>query len=197
MQFDLRSILSAMRATVVNPRQGARRVLDLNLPAQVGAMALALMVIISALLSLFAAQVFASGGDDGLSAMLRNPLQVVAVQAVVLAITLMLMVGVGRRFGGQGNMTQALSLLAWLEAILNLLQAAQLLLLFVSPSIAEGLGFISILLFLWLLANFIAEMHGFASAGKVLLMILLTGFAVSFVIAFLGIMLFGMGAANV
>lgn len=197
MQFDLRSILLAMRATIVEPRKGARVVIGLQLSLAVGVMALALMIILSSILSVLAARIFVTAADEGIAALLVNPFQMVAMQGVVMAITLMLIMAVGRRFGGQGNLTQAVSLMAWQQAILNLLQGVQLLLLFVSPTFADLIGFASILLFLRLLSSFVAELHGFESTGTVLLMILAIGFLLSVLMAFLGIALFGLGAANV
>lgn len=197
MQFDLKSVLLAMRATVKAPRMGARAVMQLGLPTSAGLMALALMLIVSSVLSLVAARLFVTEATEGLAAMLMNPMQMVLTQSVVLAITLMLVIGIGRRFGGQGTMAQAIVLMAWLEAILNMLQAVQLLLLFVSPTLADMVGFVSILLFLWLLANFVTELHGFHSPIKVLMMILAIGFVLSFVMAFLGVAVLGLGPANV
>lgn len=197
MNFDLQSILLAMRATVRQPREGAKAILALNLPLSVGLMALALMLIVSSMLSAIAAGLFMTDATEGLAAMLTNPLQMVLTQSVVLAITVMLVIAIGQRFGGRGSLAEAVVLMAWLEAILNVLQAVQLVLLFLSPTLADMVGFLSILLFLWLLANFVAELHGFQSAAKVLLMIFAVGFVLSFVMAFLGVAIFGLEAANV
>ena len=74
--------------------------------------------------------------------------------------------------------------MAWIEGVLVLLQAVQMVLLLLAPPLAEALGLIGIALFLWLLTNFVAELHGFRSAAKVFFTILGTVLALSFAAAF-------------
>jgi len=54
----------------------------------------------------------------------------------------------------------------------------------VSPGLAAATGLFGMVLFIWVLSNFIAEMHSFASAGKVLLGIVATVLIVSVLVAF-------------
>jgi hypothetical protein len=59
------------------------------------------------------------------------------------------------------------------------------------------LGLVSFVIFLWSLASFVAELHGFASGGKVLGVILASFFVVSLLMALLGIGISVGGAGNV
>lgn len=185
MQAELTHV---MQMTLQNPRAAARHLMDRQLPLSTVWLVLALMAVVSAVLStvsllLAPAQTEASVIEPNLLAMLQNPLQVAVLQAVVMVIMAMLAQGVGRMFGGRGNFRDGLVLIAWTEALLCLLQLAQIVLLLVSPSLAAAIGLFGMVLFMWVLSNFIAEMHSFASAGKVLFGILATVLAVSVSIA--------------
>ncbi|MES2434813.1 MAG: YIP1 family protein [Pseudomonadota bacterium] len=185
MQAELRHI---MQLTVQNPRAAARHLMGWQLPLSTVWLVMALMAVLSALLStvsllLAPDQAEPSMIEPSILAMLNNPLQVAFLQAVVMVIMAMLAQGVGRIFGGLGRFADALVLIAWTEALLCLLQLAQIVLMVVSPSLAAALGLFGMVLFVWVLSNFIAEMHSFASAGKVLFGIIGTVLAVSVLLA--------------
>ena len=177
-----------MQLTVQNPRAAARHLLGLRLPLLTVWLMTALMAVLSALLatvSLLLApdQAEPSMIEPSILAMLQNPLQVAVLQAVVMVIMAMLAQGVGRMFGGLGGFADALVLIAWTEALLCLLQLAQIVMMVVSPSLASAIGLFGMVLFVWVLSNFIAEMHSFASAAKVLFGIIGTVLAVSVLLA--------------
>ena len=185
MQAELKHV---MQLTVQNPRAAARHLMGWQLPFSAVWLLIALMAVVSALLStasllLAPDQAEPSMIEPSILAMLQNPLQVAVLQAVVMVIMAMLVQGVGRMFGGLGRFADALVLIAWTEALLCVLQLAQIVLMVVSPSLAAALGLFGMVLFVWVLSNFIAEMHSFASAGKVLFGIIGTVLAVSVLIA--------------
>ena len=60
-----------------------------------------------------------------------------------------------------GGFADALLLVVWLEFLLTLAQAAQMLVMFVSPPLATIIAFAALGMFLWLLAQFTAALHGF------------------------------------
>ncbi len=185
MQAELTHV---MQLTVQNPRAAARHLMGWQLPLSTVWLGIALMAVLSALLStvsllLAPAQTEPTMIEPSILAMLQNPLQVAILQAVVMVIMAMLAQGVGRMFGGRGNFADALVLIAWTEALLCVLQLAQIALMLVSPALAAAIGLFGMVLFVWVLSNFIAEMHSFASAGKVLFGIIGTVLAVSVLIA--------------
>ncbi len=100
---------------------------------------------------------------------------------------------VGRKFGGRGTLAGAVALIAWTEFILSLLQVAQIVALVILPPLAEVIGLLGLLVFLWLLSQFVAELHGFASAWKVLFVILVTGLLASFAVAVVLVSVLGIG----
>ncbi|GLS85083.1 YIP1 family protein [Cypionkella aquatica] len=185
MQAELGHVL---QLTVQNPRAAARRLMGWQLPVSTVWLMIALMAVISACLSsvsflLTPAPSEPSVIDPNLLAIFTNPLQIALLQGLVLVIMAMLAQGIGRLFGGTGSFPDALILIAWTEALLCLIQLAQTILMLATPSIAAALGMFGIVLFVWVLSNFIAELHGFQSTGKVLFGIVGTVFAISFLMA--------------
>ncbi|NJR43059.1 MAG: hypothetical protein HC767_10775 [Akkermansiaceae bacterium] len=88
-------------------------------------------------------------------------------------------------------MNDALLVVVWLQVLMLGLQLLQVLLLLISPVLAAVVGLAGIVLFLWLLTNFVAELHGFQSLLAVFGAIVLTGFAVAFLFVFILAMFFG------
>ncbi|OYU39129.1 MAG: hypothetical protein CFE33_11935 [Pseudorhodobacter sp. PARRP1] len=178
-----------MQLTLQSPRVAAQRLMAWRLPAPAVWLAVALMAVISALLSCASLLLAPGRAEPGMIepsilAMLQNPLQVAVVQGVVMVIMAMLAQGVGRMFGGRGQFVDALVLIGWTEALLCVLQLAQIVLMLISPGVAAATGLFGMILFVWVLANFVAELHGFASAGKVLAGIIATVLAISVLVAF-------------
>jgi hypothetical protein len=81
---------------------------------------------------------------------------------------------VGRWRGGKGELADAVILIAWLQFIQLLLVVVQLILLVALPVAAPIVEIGSLFIFLWLLVNFVAEMHGFRSLGLVFLGVIIT-----------------------
>lgn len=180
MQADLTMLL---QQSLQSPRAAARRLLDWQFPASTAGLAIALMAVISAGLTAVSMLVAPDQIDPNILQMFKNPLQVAVLQGLVMVVMAMLMQGVGRMFGGSGNLTDALILIAWTEALLSLLQLAQLVLVLLSPSLSAALGLFGLVLFLWVLSSFAAELHGFASARKVLAGLIATVFVVALAMA--------------
>lgn len=197
MAFDLQTVLIAARDTVQNPKEGARALLSLRLPANVAWVGLVLMAVVSSALSTVTFLMSGASGDSSLDpamvALFTNPIQLAAMQAGLLLIGALLIHGVGRMFGGTGQINEALLLVAWLEFILLLLQIAQTMILLISEPMAAALGLFGLVLFLWLLSNFIAELHGFSSVLAVFFGIIGAVLALSFAAAVLIVALVGVG----
>lgn len=187
MRFDLAGLVQAARLTVLAPREAARQIMALQLPASIGWLAMTLAVVLSALLSVISSYLSPYEVEPAFAALFSSPLRLALLQGMLLLMSLALIMGLGRAFGGKGRFSDALALMAWLEAVLILLQAAQMVLLLISPQIAVLLGLLSFAIFLWVLAVFIAELHGFASGMKVLGVIILSFFVLSFVMALFGV----------
>jgi hypothetical protein len=191
MQFDLPALLNRARATVQDPRAGARRILALNLPLNVAAMALVIIGILTGLLAAVVSMMAASAGAQPAPFVPQTPLQWAVLQTFALFILAGLMAAVGRAFGGIGTFSQAVALLAWAEFIILIVQVAQFAALIVMPPLSAILALVQIGLTFYLIAHFIAEMHGFSSVIKVFFGILGTGFAIVFALSVLVAMIVG------
>ena len=76
-------------------------------------------------------------------------------------------------------------LIAWLQFIMVCIQVVQTALMLIVPPFASLLGIAGLVLFMWLLTNFIAVIHGFRSLGQVFVMILVSLFVLAFVLSIL------------
>jgi len=197
MAVDLKTLVIAARDTVQQPRAGARAVMDMGLPITIGALALALMAVVSAALAAVLYAAFPMPPDESspqiavLEQILTNPLQLALVQMLILALGAFLIFRVGKGFGGAGSLPDAVVLLAWLEFILLLLQVVQTFAMVFSPPMSQAIGVLGFVIFVWLLANFTAELHGFSSVFATFLGIIASVIVLSFTAAILIALLIG------
>lgn len=177
-----------------DPQAAAHRLMGQGWPVQARWMALLAAVSVSALLASLAAVLFSTPGPDGIHVVTlsRQPMVLAVMQLGAIVLAAGLMSGVGRMFGGQGRFEDALLLTVWIEVLLLLVQAAQLVLSLVLPGVAGLLGLAAIVLFLWLTVQFTKALHGFRSSAKVALGLIgtafVTGFVLSLIAAALGIL---------
>lgn len=191
MQFDLTTLLQIARGSILTPRRTAQDLLSLRLSSSTGLIALTLMVVLTAALSTLAFLMFPADMPAEWAALFANPLKLALTQGVILMISVMLILGVGKMFGGTGSFADALILMAWIEFFLLVLQVLQVAMLLLAPPLAEVLGLLGGLAFLWLLSHFVAELHGFRSAGMVFAGIVACVLLISFGMALLLVMVTG------
>lgn len=193
MTFD--DLKSLMVLTLRDPTQAARMLIAANPPLSTRWMALVLAVTLSSILAWMASQVMpmpSSGQRSPIGAMVSQPFVMAGMQFIALSMAAALMASVGRMFGGYGRFEDALLLTVWIEIVLMVVQALQVVLLLLLPGLSSILGFVAIALFFWLTIRFVKELHGFRSGAKVMLVMLLTmvvaGFVLSFIAAAFGLL---------
>lgn len=177
MDTSFSALAALIRETIASPQDGARTVMRANLSRQARWEALALVIVLSAILSQIAAFLVA-----GESAAPAGPMQAALVQAIALGLTIGGMHVIGRAMGGQGSLPDAVILVAWLQAVMVVAQAVQVVTLVILPPVSVLIGLLSMVLFLWLLTNFIAVLHGFESLGKVFGGIVLSAFGLAVIL---------------
>lgn len=182
----LEGLLLAARDTVIDARAAAQRVIALRLSLGTAVLALLLTSVLAAVLAALTFQAAGMDSDPAMSALFGSPFGLALIQIAVQATAAVLIFVVGRLFGGRGQLSDAVALMAWLEAVLLIAQVVQLLLIGLVPVLAEVLGLAAMGLFLWLLTVFTAELHGFRALGRVFLGIILTALAVGML--FVGIL---------
>jgi hypothetical protein len=157
MDLSLSSLLQMARDSVQNPREGARAVLRLNPPRQARWTGLILMAVMSTVLTNLSVLMMPLEDQAMMGAFATSPLRMVVIQVAVLLIMVQAVYHVGRWRGGQGSFADALLLVGWLQFILLVLQVAQIVLQVVLPPLAEILGLLGLILFLWLLTGFVDD----------------------------------------
>jgi hypothetical protein len=163
--------------TVKNPREGAVEVLSLGIPREALWPALALVVVLSIILANLAALLLA--GEAG-AAMPVGPAATGFIQLALLVVMVFAVFWIGRAMGGTGSFEESILLVAWLQFVMVCLQVVQTGVLLISTPIAEIFGLLGTALFLWLLTNFVAVLHGFGSLFRVFVMILVSAFGIAF-----------------
>lgn len=197
MELTPAFLLQMMRATLLDPKAGAAAVLRLGFAPIVGWMALLLMAVASTLLTHISFAMMPPEAQEFWAAAMGSPVRTAIFQWVILLLSVHAIHKIGRWRGGKGSLEGAVLLVAWLQFILLCLQVVQLLAQAVAPPLADMLSLLGLALFLWLLTNFTAVLHGFQSRMVVFLGILLTLFAASFILAIVFTLLVGVPAGGV
>lgn len=168
-----------------DPRAATRALLAQNVPLAARSAGLLLMAVLSTLMLQAGFVVAPPAGDPVAGFLSQSPLQTAVVQWLVLILSSGLIYRVGRAFGGQGSLADALLIVVWLQLLMLGVQVLQLVAFIVMPPLGGLIGLVGFGLFLWLSTNFIAELHGFRSLAKVFAGMFLTAFAMAMLAAML------------
>jgi len=180
MNLSPPTLLRAARDTLVNPAGAARYVMDLGLSAGQGLTALALTAVLATLLTALMQAFIGPVDDAAMQGLFNRPFILALSQFGLMNLGAALMWRVGQMFGGKGSFAQSLSLVAWLEVVLILLQLAQVVVLLALPVLSLPIGLVSVFAFFYLLTHFTAALNGFTSLIKTFFAILGTALAVLF-----------------
>jgi Yip1 domain len=177
--------------SLLRPRTAARQVLAVPMPGATLLQAAVVVACVGMVLGYAAYRLSPDAVDVVSAAVIGNPLVGMLAQLAVMAVIVFLTVRVGRLFGGTGGLAGALALVVWLNAMMVLIQAAQLVALLLLPPVAALLAVVTIFWALWAYANFVAELHGFQNPFMVLGAVVLTAivlfFGAAMLFAILGI----------
>ncbi|MBF9029670.1 hypothetical protein HKCCE3408_04610 [Rhodobacterales bacterium HKCCE3408] len=175
---SLVELVALTRLTLSAPRTGAAVVLR----EETGREGAWLLFAIALVLSIFGVEL------EFLALGVRNValVYVAATQAGASLILLGAIHHVGRAFGGSGDFDGALKIVAWINFVFLFVQAVRIVVLLVLPPAEDVFMMLSFALFLWLLVNFTAELHGFRSLGRVFLGVILAAVGLIAVFNLLG-----------
>jgi hypothetical protein len=185
MDLSLSTLLQLARFTVQSPREGARMVMRADLPMPARWVALALMAVVSSLMAHLSMRLMPMESQAQMGGMMASPIQTAILQAALMLVSVHAVYHIGRWRGGQGSFADALILMGWLQFLLLILQVVQIVTQIILPPLSNLIGFVSIGIFLWLISNFIAELHRFSSVFKTMLAVLATLFAAGFILSLL------------
>lgn len=190
MTLSLQTLLPMVWRTITNPREGAEEVLALGVPRQALWTILLLVLVLSIILGQITTLLVATAAGVTVQGPLANPMITGVLQFALLVVTIYAIHFIGRSMGGKGSIDEAILLVAWLQFVMVCIQVVQTALMLILPPLASIVGIVGLVLFMWLLTNFIAVIHGFRSLGQVFVMILLSMFVLAFILSIL-LTLFG------
>jgi hypothetical protein len=193
MDLSLSALLQLARFTVQSPREGARMVMQADLPMPARWVALALMAVVSSLMAHLSMRLMPMDAQAQMGGMMASPIQTALLQAALMLVSVHAVYHIGRWRGGRGSFADALILMGWLQFLLLILQVLQIVTQIILPPLSNLIGYVSIGIFLWLISNFIAELHGFPSVFKTMLGVIGTLFAAGFILSLLLLAFIGGG----
>lgn len=189
----LHELLPLARDTVADPRGSFRRLQGLRLSRAELWQALAAVTVISVLLFELSVRInSALGGGPPLLIFQMDPFTTTFIEVSLLVVLAIAIFWGGRMLGGTGGFSDAILAVVWLQFVLACLQVVQTAALLVAPFVAGLIGLFGAGLAIWLLASFVAEMHGFRSRGRVLAGIILGFLGLSMVLTLI-LALIGVG----
>ncbi|MEL6518574.1 MAG: Yip1 family protein [Pseudomonadota bacterium] len=180
MTLSFNQLLAMVGRSVTNPREGAEEVLALGVPREALWLILAIVVVLSIVLAQITVLFAGPSTNDLMGGFLQNPLITGFIQMGLLVVMIVAVHWIGRALGGRGSFEESMLLMSWLQFIMVCLQALQTLSILILPPFAGLIGIAALVLFFWLLTNFIAVLHGFGSLAQVFIMVLVSGFAIAF-----------------
>ncbi|MFO1141071.1 MAG: YIP1 family protein [Amaricoccus sp.] len=170
--------------TLLHPRAAARQVLAMPIsPGQLVEAAVAVTCI--GMILGYAAVAMSPDAIEISVPVLDYPLLGALAQLAIMAVMAFLTVRIGRLFGGRGSLNGAVALVVWLNAMMVLIQALQLVALAIAPPVAAVIAIATMIWIFWAYANFVAELHGFGNPFIVLGAVVLTAIVLFFGMAML------------
>ena len=164
------------RLPLADPERGGRAVLALNPPLPARWLAMFAAVLAGVVLAY--APLVLTGQLEGVPA----PLTTAGLQTAANLFAVGAMTWIGRALGGRGRMEDALWLVAWLQALMVLVQLVQLAVMLVVPGLSGLVMVAAVALFFWLLTGFVQALHGFPARFPVLLGVIVTMFGVALLV---------------
>ena len=163
--FDVQTLLSEAVNSLRDPRRVARDLIDMGLDRGAVFRIAALVVVLSTLLTA-ALSLVAPEPEPGQVQLQLSPFAFAAFLGAGLLVASAALVVAGRILGGDGQFIDALLLMAWLQFILLLFQILQMFVAIISIPMSGIVFLVALLAMFWLMANFTAELHRFASLGQ-------------------------------
>lgn len=161
-------LLKMVQFSVQSPRQGAEMVLAAKPAREILWSILALVVALSVILAQVMTYLVPAPPDAQVLMPFRSsPVLFALVMWGLLVLMVFCTHYIGRMFGGTGTFDDSLTVVIWLQTILLVIQAAQIIIALVSPTIAGFVGLVFGLLSIWILVNFVAVVHGFKNLALV------------------------------
>lgn len=184
MTLSLTTLMPLVLQAIRNPREAAHTVLSLGVPQPALLPALALVVVLSILLTMIGTMVTPQppAAED---AVLFSPIAIAALLGGFLAAYIVGIHRAGRAMGGTGSLPEAALLMIFLQFVLLVGQVVEILLWLVAPPLAGLFVIAMAVLAFWININFVDVLHGFGSLMKSFLLVVLVSVGIALAIVFL------------
>ncbi|MEM9524052.1 MAG: Yip1 family protein [Pseudomonadota bacterium] len=169
MNLTIVNLLNLAGETLRAPRQGARQVLNLGLTPAVLWQLVILVVVLGVLLGWLTLAFLVPQTQGSPFSLFRSPLALGIVQGSILVLMIFGTYWIGRAFGGAGDFEGTMAVMVWLQVILLMVQLVQTIAFLLVPPLGALIGYLALVMTIWLFVNFVAELHGFESLGMVFL----------------------------
>ena len=179
MELNAATVGALVRQSLTRPREAAERLMALSVPDDARWLGFVIVVVLSVLLGQLSVILMGEGAFAG-GLLFMAMFQTSLLLGMVVAVQ-----GVGRALGGTGGFPDTLLLMAWLQFVMLVLQIVQIASLVLVPPLFSLITIASLVLFMWMLTNFIMALHGFTSGLKVFVGIIFTVFAMAVLLAIL------------
>ncbi len=169
MTFD--GFKTLLKATLVDPREGGKGVIALNLPMQGLWMALMLMAVILSLLLSGLIQL-APLPDDEAGQILRmspaysSPIMFAVINWGQSVITVFVLYWISQMLGGQGELRDMLTVMIWLQVVSLVLAFALSVVTLLLPSIGAFFMLLAFFWGLWAMVGLVDAASGFDNLFK-------------------------------
>lgn len=183
----LKDTLDLAYLTITKPGEGVRiAVRFLNTSPILRLECLLLIAILGTLATTLTVRLAPAMQDGATEILIASPVNLTMIQIATMFIVAGIIFGVGRVFGGAGSFQECLGAIIWLQAMLLIVQLAQLVSVLVFPPITSLVTFGGLGIAFYLVIGFIREIHGFRSGLAVVMGIILTLFLIAItIVAFL------------
>jgi hypothetical protein len=189
MDFSLRSILNMARFSAQSPRAAAATLMAMNLPGNARWTLFFLGVISSALASHIGFRFLPPEAQALWANAMSRPILGVVMQTAFWLLAVRGLQALGRWGGRQGSFADTLLLVGWWQLLFFCLETAQILALMIVPPLGEMMGLVGVVVLLWVLTQFVIELHGFQHFWRVfpgvIATLLLAAVALIFILAVL------------
>jgi hypothetical protein len=176
MTVDFQTWMRAVWTSIMEPSESARKALAMDIPVQALWTGLALVavlnVILVALLNVILVEVLQVPSSMPLAmqdqAIVVTPFGLFGFTALFFSLLVFGIYYAGRMIGGVGTLPDSLAILVWFLFVWLTLEAIQVLLFLLSPTIGGVFGLLTLGALIWCFMNFINVLHGFNNLGKAL-----------------------------
>lgn len=198
MTLSLPLLLQLVWDTIRAPRETARVVMAFDLPRAARWEALFALVLLGSILAVLITWAVTGDLVLYLGVIPATPIVASIVSLSASVFTVFGIYWIGRAMGGNGGFGETIILVAWTQFVVIFMQLAQIAAFLLLPPFSAAIDIAASLLSIWILTNFIAELHGFRSLAKVFLMILVSVFGIAFglslILAIIGVSIPGVSS---